>query len=79
MVDGKATKARPHDLRRTCARRLHEAGVDLATIQQNLGRSTTATTLGYIGELGAERRRAPGIYRFYLNGLTSQAAMELGG
>lgn len=37
------------DLRRTYARRLFMAGVDLQTIQANLGQTTSVTTLEYIG------------------------------
>jgi integrase len=56
----------PHDLRRTYARRLYEGGVDLVAISQNLGHASTRTTLLYIGELGANKRRAPGVYSFNL-------------
>ena len=37
VIDGQRTAVKPHDLRRTYARRLHAAGVDLVAIQQNLG------------------------------------------
>jgi site-specific recombinase XerD len=66
MVAGELKHARPHDLRRTYARRLCEAGVDLVAIQQNLGHADVKTTLGYIGTLDAEKRRAPGVYSFDL-------------
>jgi site-specific recombinase XerD len=66
MVNGKLTTVRPHDLRRTYARRLYEAGVDMVAIQQNLGHSDLKTTLGYIGELDATARRAPAVYEFDL-------------
>lgn len=69
MVDGKLIAARPHDLRRTYARRLYEAGVDLVAIQQNLGHKRLETTQGYIGTLDADRRRAPAIYSFDLGKL----------
>lgn len=77
MVDGEMVTARPHDLRRTYARRLYEAGVDLVAIQQNLGHADVKTTLGYIGTLDASRRRAPAIYAFDLAQLFKQAEMEL--
>lgn len=62
MVDGQRTAVAPHDLRRTYARRLYEAGVDLVAIQQNLGHADVKTTLGYIGTLDASRRKPPAIY-----------------
>jgi site-specific recombinase XerD len=77
MVDGELVTARPHDLRRTYARLLYEAGVDLVAIQQNLGHADVKTTLGYIGTLDAGRRRAPAIYSFDLARLFSQAEMNL--
>lgn len=67
--DGKLMTVHPYDLRRTYARRLYEAGVDLVAISQNLGHSSTKTTLLYIGELGADKRRAPGVYSFDLAAL----------
>jgi integrase/recombinase XerD len=69
MIDGALAHARPHDLRRTYARRLYEAGLDLVAIQQNLGHADLRTTLGYIGELDAEKRRAPAVYSFDLRAL----------
>jgi integrase len=77
MVEGELVTARPHDLRRTYARLLYEAGVDLVAIQQNLGHAEIKTTLGYIGTLDAGRRRAPAIYTFDLARLFSQAEMNL--
>jgi integrase len=65
-VDGHMVKVRPHDCRRTYARRLYEAGADIVAIQQNLGHASIETTLGYIGELDASRRRAPAVYTFDL-------------
>lgn len=69
MSDGEPVTVRPHDLRRTYARRLYEAGVDLVAIQQNLGHSDLKTTLGYIGKLDADRRRAKLVYSFDLAAL----------
>jgi site-specific recombinase XerD len=66
---GKKLIVHPHDLRRTYARRLYEEGLDLVSISQNLGHASTRTTLLYIGELGADRRRAPGVYSFDLTAL----------
>ncbi len=71
-VDGQLVTVTPHDLRRTYARRLYEAGVDLVAIQQNLGHSSLQTTLGYVGTLDADKRRAPAIYSFDLGQLNGQ-------
>lgn len=76
VVDGEVTAVRPHDCRRTYARRLYEAGVDLVAIQQNLGHADSKTTLGYIGTLDADQRRAPAVYAFDLAELFEQAGME---
>ena len=61
-IDGDLCVVQPHDLRRTYARRLYEAGVDLNRIRQNLGHSDIKTTLGYVGELDATQRRPPAIF-----------------
>jgi len=68
-VEGKATRVKPHDLRRTYARRLYDMQVDLVAIQQNLGHSNLKTTLHYIGALDVEKRRPPSAYDFDLAGL----------
>lgn len=75
-VDGTLVTVRPHDLRRTYARRLYEAGVDLVAIQQNLGHADHKTTLRYIGDLDAEARRAPAVYSFNLNGLAALVSIK---
>ena len=60
-VNGK--QVRPHDLRRTYARSLYDAGMSLLAIKQNLGHSNLRTTEKYIGELGVSERGAPaGVY-----------------
>lgn len=74
MIDAHLRKVQPHDLRRTYARRLYEAGVDIEAIRQNLGHSDRKTTQGYIGTLGAELRKPPAVYDFDLGGL-QEAAM----
>ena len=66
MVAGELRACKPHDCRRTYARRLYEAGVDPVAIQQNLGHARLETTLGYIGTLDAQARRAPAVYRYDL-------------
>jgi integrase len=65
-IDGQTVTVRPHDLRRTYARRLHDAGMAIAAIQQNLGHADMKTTLGYIGDLAAEQRKPPAVYRLNL-------------
>jgi integrase len=63
-INGRMVNVKPRDLRRTYARRLYEAGVDIMAIQQNLGHATLRTTERYIGTLDADTRRAPAIYSF---------------
>lgn len=55
---------RPHDCRRTYARLMYEAGMDLLAIQQNLGHTSASITQGYIGALGASARRARGVMHY---------------
>ena len=66
----------PHDLRRTYARRLYDAGTALVAIQQNLGHADVKTTLGYMGELDAEQRTPPAIYSFDLENLNGAPVQE---
>ena len=64
VVAGELVTVRPHDLRRTYARRLYEAGVDPVALQQNLGHADQKTTLRYVGTLDAGARRPPTVYSF---------------
>lgn len=57
----------PHDLRRSYARNLYNAGVDPVRIKQNLGHRSLQVTLGYIGDIDAEQRRPPSIYQMPLD------------
>lgn len=68
-INGEKVTVRPHDCRRTYARRLHDASLKIAAIQQNLGHKKIETTLGYIGELDASMRRAKAIYQYDLKKL----------
>jgi len=76
-IAGELTTVKPHDLRRTYARRFYNSKGDLAALQQNLGHEDPRTTMGYIGDLEPERRRPPALYSFNLNGLLKQAEMGL--
>lgn len=68
-LDGRPIIARPHDLRRTYAKRQYETGLDLLSISQNLGHADTKTTLIYIGSLSADQRQAKLAYAFDLSRL----------
>jgi integrase/recombinase XerD len=48
-----------HDLRYTYARRMHDAGVAVEAISRNMGHADLQTTLRYIGDIHADRRRPP--------------------
>jgi site-specific recombinase XerD len=62
MVNGELRIVNPHDLRRTYARRLYEAGMDLLAIRDNLGHADSRTTLKYIGVMDVEARKPPAIF-----------------
>jgi len=57
-IEGELVTLTPHDLRRSYARLQYEAGMDLVALQHNLGHASHDTTIGYIGDLTAERRAA---------------------
>ena len=61
-IDGENRTVKPHDLRRTYAKHLYDAGVDLLAIRDNLGHADTRTTLLYIGLSDVEKRKPPAIY-----------------
>lgn len=71
VIEGQLVHLNPHDLRRTYARRLYEAGVDLLAISQNLGHVDPQTTLRYIGRLDVGARKPPLIYDFDLKQLNA--------
>jgi site-specific recombinase XerD len=77
VKNGDVVHVKPHDCRRTYARRLYEAGADLVAIQQNLGHADIKTTLGYIGELDASKRRAPAVYSYDLRNLNGAPSEQL--
>lgn len=53
---------RPHDLRRTYARRLYDSGMPLPAIAANLGHDDIKTTMGYIGEADVDDRLPSDVY-----------------
>jgi site-specific recombinase XerD len=55
-------EVQPHDLRRTYARRLYEAGKAVLAIKENLGHSSYETTEKYIGELDLSARTPSMLY-----------------
>jgi len=55
-INGEMVVVRPHDLRRTYARIQFDSGMEPEALQQNMGHASYATTLGYIGNLDAEKR-----------------------
>jgi site-specific recombinase XerD len=67
LINGERRTVRPHDCRRTYARRLFESEMDLVAIQQNLGHADLKTTLRYIGTLDEDQRRAGSVYDFDLS------------
>lgn len=69
MVGDHLRTVKPHDLRRSYARLLYDAGVKVEAIQKNLGHDSPKTTIGYIGDLSAKDRQPPRILNFKLNGL----------
>lgn len=69
VIDGRQICIAPHTLRRTYARRQYDTGIDLVSLQQNLGHASNATTIKYIGSLGAESRRGRSAYSFDLKRL----------
>lgn len=60
VIDGELRELEPHDLRRSYARLLYDAGMRPEVIQQNLGHASVETTMGYIGDIDAHKRRPPG-------------------
>lgn len=76
VIDGKLVTVRPHDCRRTYARRIYVATNNLVAVQQNLGHKDSKTTIGYIGVLDVGARRPPAIYTLDLSGLIEQKKLE---
>jgi site-specific recombinase XerD len=66
-IDGGLVAVKPHDLRRTYARRLYDAGMPIEAIQQNMGHDNRATTLHYIGTLDVAQRSPDSVFTFDLN------------
>src|SRR5258708_14856312 len=66
-VDGVLRSVKPHDLRRTYARRMFETGMKPEAIQQNLGHGDLKTTMLYIGTLDSATRSPSGAFSFDLS------------
>lgn len=64
IIGGQVRAVKPHDLRRTAAKLMYDAGLEVPAIQQNFGHAKIETTWGYIGTLEASRRRAKAVYDF---------------
>ena len=71
-ISGEFKEVKPHDLRRTYAKLFYEAGGDLVALQQNLGHARLETTLGYIGDMDIDKRRAPAMLSFDLSQLNGK-------
>lgn len=61
-IDGELVTLAPHDLRRTYARACYDAGMDILSIQQNLGHADHKVTIRYIGLTDADGRKPPALY-----------------
>lgn len=70
MVDGVIRTVKPHDCRRTYAKRLNRQ-MSTNAIRENLGHADIKTTLAYIGPEDARDRRPSAIYSFDLTLLNS--------
>lgn len=55
-INGETLIVKPHDLRRTYARMQFDSGMEPEALQQNMGHASYDTTLGYIGNLNADKR-----------------------
>lgn len=55
-INGDLIRIKPHDLRRTYARIQFDSGMEPEALQQNMGHASYDTTLGYIGNLDADKR-----------------------
>lgn len=60
-IAGAMVAVKPHDLRRTYAKLLHDNDMKLLRIKDNLGHSSSDTTQRYIGDGSAAERRAPAV------------------
>ena len=61
-IDGQQRAVTPHDLRRSYARNLFQAGIATEVIRQNLGHVDVKTTQAYIGVLDGSDRAPVSVY-----------------
>ena len=61
-IDGEQRAVTPHDLRRSYARNLFQAGIPVEVIRQNLGHVDVKTTQAYIGVLDGSARAPVSVY-----------------
>lgn len=60
-IDGQQRAVKPHDLRRTYAKLLHDSGMSMQYIASNLGHASITTTSRYIGRGDAQQRQPSAI------------------
>jgi len=68
-INGDVKKLCPHDLRRSYAHIMHDLGMGILAISQNLGHSSISTTQGYIGDLHMSDRAPKRAFSFDLSTL----------
>jgi site-specific recombinase XerC len=62
-IYGELRAINPHDTRRSYARLMHDDGMLLTAIQENLGHSDMKVTRAYIGRLDADPRQPGAVFR----------------
>ncbi len=72
---GRIVTVTPLELRRTYARRLYMAGMDLGAIQENLGVTNLNTVIDYVGKTRILERLPPSVYSYDVEKLGMSEAM----
>ncbi|MCP4708793.1 MAG: tyrosine-type recombinase/integrase, partial [Planctomycetes bacterium] len=57
IINGEPVRVKPHDLRRTYAKLMHDIGTNVLAIADNMGHTNNAITHQYIGQQDMEQRR----------------------